>query len=83
MIGNRNPTAGGAETAYKFAYCLSKAELVITSGLALGIDAASHRGALAATGKTVAVLGTGIEQIYPAKNKLLAQEILAHGLCLA
>lgn len=79
IVGSRHPTAGGKEIASEFARYLSALGLVITSGLALGIDAASHRGALAATGKTIAVLGTGIEQVYPPQHCALAQDILTGG----
>ncbi len=75
MVGSRNPTAQGARNAEQFAFALSRAGLVITSGLALGIDAAAHRGALAAQGSTVAFIGTGIDRIYPAHNRDLALEI--------
>lgn len=79
LVGTRNPTVIGEELAEQFAYCLSKAGLIITSGLALGIDAASHRGALSACGKTIAVCGTGLKCIYPPSNKALASEIKEKG----
>ena len=79
MVGSRNPTAGGCEHAQAFAADLAQAGLVITSGLALGIDAAAHRGALAAGCKTIAVTGNGLDSIYPARNKSLAGEIARHG----
>lgn len=79
IVGSRNPTAGGCEHAQAFAADLAQAGLVITSGLALGIDAAAHRGALAAQGKTVAVTGNGLDSIYPVRNKALAGEIARHG----
>jgi DNA processing protein len=79
MVGSRNPTAGGCEHAQAFATDLAQAGLLITSGLAMGIDAAAHRGALAAQGKTVAVTGNGLDRIYPARNKSLAGEIAQHG----
>lgn len=77
MVGARNATPSGLRNAEQFAYSLSAAGLVITSGLALGIDAASHRGALGAKGITIAVLGTGLNDIYPRSHRLLAQEISA------
>jgi DNA processing protein len=79
IVGTRHPTASGCELANHFAYALAKAGLHITSGLALGIDAASHRGALRADGKTFAVFGTGLNCIYPASHRELAEEILAKG----
>ena len=79
IVGSRNPTPGGAETAHAFARHLAQAGLVITSGLALGIDAASHRGALESGGLTVAVAGTGLDRVYPARHRALAHEIAEHG----
>ncbi len=79
MVGSRNPTPGGAQTAHDFAAHLARAGLTITSGLALGIDAASHRGALAAQGLTIAVAGTGLDRVYPASHRDLAHAIVAQG----
>lgn len=79
VVGSRNPTPAGSETAHDFARHLAGIGLTITSGLALGIDAASHRGALAGHGQTIAVFGTGADRIYPAKNRDLAHAILAGG----
>ena len=79
IVGSRNPTVQGIQNAERFASAFADAGLVIASGLALGIDAAAHRGALAATGHTVAFIGTGIDRIYPARNKELALEIAARG----
>ena len=79
MVGARNPTAIGRDTATQFAEHLARAGLAITSGLALGIDAASHRGALAGNGRTVAVQGCGPERVYPAEHTALAREIAEHG----
>jgi DNA processing protein len=79
MVGSRNPTQPGQRTARAFAGFLSAAGLTITSGLALGIDAASHEGALAADGLTIAVLGTGIDNIYPRQHRALAARIAARG----
>jgi DNA processing protein len=79
IVGSRTPTAQGLHNAERFAAAFAEAGLVIASGLALGIDAAAHRGALAAGGGTVAFIGTGIDRIYPARNRELAIEIAAKG----
>jgi DNA processing protein len=79
IVGSRNPTRGGAQNAFEFARHLGRAGFCIVSGLAQGIDAAAHRGALAADAPTVAFLGHGIDRIYPAANHGLAREIAQHG----
>ena len=79
IIGSRNPTHGGERNAREFARHLAARGFVIVSGMAQGIDAAAHRGALDAGGKTVAFLGTGIDRVYPAVNRELAHEIAATG----
>jgi len=79
MIGSRNPTPQGSQNAQRFSAALAEAGLTVTSGLALGIDAAAHRGALTASGNTVAFIGTGIDRIYPATNRQLAIDIAARG----
>lgn len=76
IVGSRNPTPSGQKISWQFAAELSAAGLTITSGLALGIDAASHRGALSIGSETVAVLGSGPDVIYPHCHHLLALEIL-------
>jgi DNA processing protein len=79
IVGSRNPTALGRDTGEQFARHLAAAGLAITSGLALGIDAAAHRGALAAGGRTVAVMGCGLDTVYPREHVALAREIVADG----
>jgi DNA processing protein len=73
----------GLELATGFAATLAARGLCITSGLAYGVDAASHRGALSAKGKTIAVLGTGIDQIYPRRNTEPYREIAEHGILVS
>lgn len=79
IVGSRNPTQPGRRTAQELAAHLSRAGLTITSGLALGIDAAGHEGALRSSGRTVAVLGSGLDDIYPPQHRGLAGRIAARG----
>jgi DNA processing protein len=79
MVGSRSPTPPGRASADEFAAQLAQAGLTITSGLALGIDAASHEGALREAGRTIAVLATGLDQIYPTQHRALATRIAASG----
>jgi DNA processing protein len=79
LVGSRNPTSGGCENAHEFARALGQAGLVITSGMALGIDACAHRGALDAGGATVAVAATGLDRVYPARHRDLAHAIAERG----
>ena len=79
LVGSRNPSASGRDTAYEFSRYMAQGGLTITSGLAMGIDAAAHQGALAAQGKTVAVIGTGLDRVYPAKHRDLALDIALEG----
>jgi DNA processing protein len=79
MVGTRHPTPYGSGMAERLSTDLAARGLVIISGMARGIDSASHRGAIAAKGKTVAVLGTGIDVMYPKENTRLAEQIVALG----
>jgi DNA processing protein len=83
IVGSRNATAQGESNAETFAKAFSEAGLTIVSGLAMGIDAAAHRGGLAGPGSTVAVLGTGIDVVYPRRNAQLAAQIAERGLLVS
>jgi len=83
IVGSRNATAQGVRDAHSFARSLSDAGFVIVSGLALGIDAAAHRGALAGRSSTIAVVGTGVDVLYPPGNASLAEEVAASGLLIS
>lgn len=79
MVGSRRPSRQGLDDARAFAGALGGAGFVITSGMAYGIDAAAHTAALAADGSTIAVLGTGLDRVYPRRHADLARTIAAHG----
>ena len=79
IVGTRKPTDYGREIAYDLAYKVAAKGAVVVSGLAFGIDSVAHRAALDAGGLTVAVLGTAIDQIYPAAHRGLAEEIIEKG----
>jgi DNA processing protein len=83
IVGSRNASAQGERNAESFARALSDAGFSIVSGLALGIDAAAHRGGLAGASGTIAVLGTGIDVVYPRRNAALAAEIASRGLLVS
>jgi DNA processing protein len=83
VVGSRNPSAQGLDNAQAFAAHLSRAGLTIVSGMALGIDGAAHGGGLAGRGSTVAVVGTGLDRIYPSRHKALAHRIAQEGLLLS
>ncbi|MDH5394094.1 MAG: DNA-processing protein DprA [Gammaproteobacteria bacterium] len=83
MVGSRSPTAIGKKIAEDFARHLSDSGLTITSGLARGIDAASHRGALMGMAGTVAVVATGLDRVYPAENRALAHQICEQGVLVS
>jgi len=79
LVGSRNASHQGLENAHAYSRFLSERGLVPTSGLALGIDVAAHQGALQGMGLTVAVLGTGVDRIYPARHLALAHQIVEQG----
>ncbi|HQN46021.1 MAG TPA: DNA-processing protein DprA, partial [Rugosibacter sp.] len=79
VVGSRNATAQGERDAEAFSAALGAAGLTVVSGLALGIDAAAHRGGLSSSAGTVAVVGTGVDRLYPARNADLAREIVNLG----
>ncbi|RMD01831.1 DNA-protecting protein DprA [Aquitalea palustris] len=83
MVGSRSATPPGKQIASDFAQRLAEHGYTIVSGLASGIDAAAHQGALAAAGSTIAVIGTGIDRVYPASNRTLAHQIGSAGLILS
>jgi DNA processing protein len=79
IVGSRNATQQGVRDAAAFARALSESGLTVVSGLALGVDAAAHEGGLAGLGSSVAVVGTGLDRVYPARNKALAHRLAAQG----
>ena len=83
IVGSRHCTPGGAKTATDFARALAQAGLTITSGMATGIDTRAHLGALSCNGDTIAVAGTGLDQIYPSNNRQLAYDIHEKGLLVS
>lgn len=83
IVGTRHATSYGIRHAERFAGSLARAGYAVVSGLARGIDAAAHRGALAAGGRTLAVLGSGVLNIYPPEHQTLAEEVIAHGAILS
>ncbi len=83
IVGSRNATAGGLSIAREFAEGLSRAGLLVTSGLALGVDGAAHAAALDAGGATLAVAGTGLDRVYPARHRDLAHRIVDNGAVIS
>ena len=83
IVGSRRPSAQGRDNARRFARDVAAQGWTIVSGLAAGVDGAAHEGALAAGGATVAVIGTGIDRVYPASHRALAHRIAEHGLLVS
>ena len=90
IVGSRNPTHGGVDIAHDFAAHLTSMGMTVTSGMAMGIDAAAHKGALDTMAKdvsghgfTVAVTGTGLDRVYPAKNREIAHQIAENGVLVS
>lgn len=83
MVGSRNASPSGLKTAEAFAADFSKSGLTITSGLAAGIDTAAHRGAMNEIGCTIAVVATGLDEVYPKSNLALAKEVVSKGLMIS
>jgi DNA processing protein len=83
VIGSRNPSVTGSENSRAFAKALATQGIIIVSGLALGIDAQAHIGCLEAGGQTIAVMGTGIDTIYPRRHGILAKQISQNGLLIS
>jgi DNA processing protein len=83
IVGSRHPTPQGADNAFQFSAALSEAGLVVVSGLAQGIDGAAHEGALSGPSGTIAVVGTGLDRVYPRQHHTLAGRIATDGLMLS
>lgn len=83
IVGSRNATVQGVANAEQFAHALSDAGITIVSGLALGVDAAAHRGGLAGAASSIAVVGTGLDIVYPARNRTLAHALAARGALIS
>jgi DNA processing protein len=83
VVGSRNATAQGVSNAEAFAQAVGAANLCVVSGMAHGIDAAAHRGALRTSGSSIAVVGTGLDRVYPAAHRELAHALASDGLLIS
>ncbi len=83
IVGSRNASSGGAKNAEIFSRSLSDGGFCVVSGMAQGIDTAAHKGALQGATSTIAVIGTGIDQVYPKENRYLAEKIIANGVMIS
>ncbi len=83
VVGTRTPSAAGRDAVYEIARQLARRHVTVVSGLADGIDTAAHSGALSAGGRTIAVFGTGIDVVYPARNRALADAVTRSGACVS
>ena len=83
IVGSRNPTNNGRDNAFQFAAALSQNNLIVTSGLAIGVDGAAHKGALSVKQPTIAVLGSGLNQLYPKRHRALFEQITQHGAAVS
>ncbi len=83
IVGSRRASVGGLQLTHTLATTLAKHDICVVSGLARGVDSAAHRGALDANGPTIAVLGCGIDRIYPPENRLLFQQIIEHNAIIS
>jgi len=83
IVGTRRPTPYGTAVTRRLAEDLSRAGLTIVSGMARGVDTAAHAGALAGSGETIAVLGCGVDVVYPSENRKMAAEIASRGLLIS
>lgn len=83
VVGSRHPTPQGADNAFQFSAALSEAGMVVVSGLAQGIDGAAHEGALSGPSGTIAIVGTGLDRVYPRQHHALAGRVASEGLMLS
>ncbi len=83
IVGTRTPTSYGKEVAAEFGQAIAKRGYTVTSGAATGIDSVAHRAVLQRSGNTIAVLGNGVDRVYPAENRALYSEMVERGLLIS